>query len=423
MNEGLKAGFAKIDITPPLGRVMQGCMRKTIVGDVVEQPLFARVAIFDDGANRSAIIQLDLLSIRWTQTNVFRREIEKRYGFPGANIMVAAIHNHRGPAVANLADIPRDEDYIKVLTGKVIKAFGEALEKMQPATIGMESILEWDVASNRRIVKRDGLVGNGQSMQPLFVEGPIDPEVAVLAVKDAQGKLMGLLVNHAMHPNSAGVGIGAGVPGWLEMILRKRAGCPMTLFLNGAAGNLQVHSVRKRPIEDSETELASRLARDVREALKLMVFESKAPIQTISRTVDLPFRKVTPEEIKGTVKGTVRAGEPGLYDRVIPGLLDLIRERGVNKAEVQAMRIGGRVYVSIPGELFVELGLAIKEKCFPAHVVVVGYANGMVGYLPTREAFPRGGYETTFTSSSRLDPEAGYRLVDTAVELACSLKD
>ncbi len=416
-----KAGFAKIDITPEIGCIMQGCMRRTATADVVENPLFARAAVFDDGSNQAAIIQLDLLSIRWTQTNAFRCEIEKRYGFPGANIMVAAIHNHRGPAVANLADIPRDEAYIKVLTEKVVRLFGEALRNMQPAAIGMESVLEWEVASNRRVVKRDGLVGKGRSAQPLYVEGPIDPEVAVLAVKDAQGKLMGILVNHAMHPNAAGVGIGAGVPGWLELALRQKTGCPITMFLNGAAGNLQIHSVRKRPIENSETELAAKLAQDVRDALKTMSFEEHAPVRALRRTVDLPFRKVTPDEINGTVPGAARAGEPGLYDRVIPSLLDLIKTRGVNKAEVQALRIGARVYVAVPGELFVELGLTIKEKCFPGHVIVVGYANGMVGYLPTREAFPRGGYETTFTSSSRLDPEAGYILVETAVELARGL--
>lgn len=48
---------------------------------------------------------------------------------------------------------------------------------------------------------------------------------------------------------------------------------------------------------------------------------------------------------------------------------------------------------------------------------MVGYANGMVGYVPTREAFARGGYETTFASGSRLAPEAGDLLEKCAVEL------
>ena len=420
VTDTFKAGFAAIDITPQPGGIMQGCMRRNAIAETVDHPLYARAAVFDGGLGQAAIIQLDLLSIRWTQTNAFRSAIEKLYGFPGANIMVAATHNHRGPPVANLADIPRDEEYLQVLTEKVVRLFGAAMQKMQPAKVGMESVLEWEVVSNRRVVKRNGLVGS-PGVPPLYIDGPIDPEVAVLGVQDGQGRLMGMLVNHAMHPNAAGAGIGAGVPGWLELALRKTAGCPITIFLNGAAGNLQIHSVRQRLVESSETELAEKLARDVRAALQTMRFEEPVPIRMCRRTVDLPFRKATPAEIGGTAPGAVRAGEPGMYDRVIPGLLELIKKRGVNKAEVQALRIGQRVYVAIPGELFVELGLAIKEQCFPAHVVVVGYANGMVGYLPTRAAFLRGGYETTFTSSSRLDPSAGYILVDTAVALAREL--
>jgi hypothetical protein len=48
---------------------------------------------------------------------------------------------------------------------------------------------------------------------------------------------------------------------------------------------------------------------------------------------------------------------------------------------------------------------------------VVGLANGMVGYVPTPEAFRRGGYETTFADASRLAPEAGEMLFDAAISL------
>jgi hypothetical protein len=48
---------------------------------------------------------------------------------------------------------------------------------------------------------------------------------------------------------------------------------------------------------------------------------------------------------------------------------------------------------------------------------VVSHANGMVGYVPTKAAFLRGGYETTFTDSSRLAPEAGDLLADAAIAL------
>jgi len=66
---------------------------------------------------------------------------------------------------------------------------------------------------------------------------------------------------------------------------------------------------------------------------------------------------------------------------------------------------------------FVQHGLRIKLESGPRRTVVVGHANGMVGYVPTKEAFERGGYETTFAMSSRLAPEAGDMLADAAIGL------
>ena len=90
---------------------------------------------------------------------------------------------------------------------------------------------------------------------------------------------------------------------------------------------------------------------------------------------------------------------------------------GTQPAEVQAILIDDHAYVSVPAEYFVQLGLRIKEESYPRRVMVVSHANGMVGYVPTMEAFKRGGYETTFGNTSRLAPEAGDMLADAAIGL------
>ena len=90
---------------------------------------------------------------------------------------------------------------------------------------------------------------------------------------------------------------------------------------------------------------------------------------------------------------------------------------------MQAIRIGGTAFVSQPSESFAELGLRIKEETWPLDTVVVGYANGMLGYLPTREAFRRGGYEATYGPPSCLAADAGERLADAAVRLVRSMKE
>jgi len=101
----------------------------------------------------------------------------------------------------------------------------------------------------------------------------------------------------------------------------------------------------------------------------------------------------------------------------MPKLLARIRERGTQPAEVQVLSLDEYAFVSMPAEYFVQLGLRIKQGAYPRRALVVSCANGMVGYVPHREAFPRGGYETTFISSSRIGPGAGELLADGAIDL------
>ena len=122
----VKVGFSEIDITPPIGTHKIGWLRD-IVSDHVLDPLFARVAVLESDGARIGFVQLDTLSIRWTQVNDMRGRIAEACGFPGENVMVAATHNHAGPAVANTGEAPRDEEYIETLVAKVVSGFGDAL--------------------------------------------------------------------------------------------------------------------------------------------------------------------------------------------------------------------------------------------------------------------------------------------------------
>jgi len=101
----------------------------------------------------------------------------------------------------------------------------------------------------------------------------------------------------------------------------------------------------------------------------------------------------------------------------MPKLLVRIRERKTQPAEVQALFVGNVAIAGIPAEYFVEHGLRIKEESYPTRALVAGHANGMIGYVPTKKAFERGGYETTFGGTSRMAPEAGDMLADAAIRI------
>jgi hypothetical protein len=415
----LQAGFAETDITPPPGTAKIGWLKDFSAGTIAD-PLFARAAVFEAGGERAAVVQLDTLSIRWTQVADIRRRIESACGFPGARIMVAATHNHAGPAVASVGDVRRDEAYIEFMVQSIVWAFQAAWEGRQPAELGFGTADEWRIAYNRRVVLENGTVATHGSFlnnkQALRLEGPIDPEVAVIAARDARGALLGCLVNFACHPTHLGGEpvFSAGYPGVLAATM-KAAGCPVTLFLNGACGNVH-HADPVSGANLGMREIGEFLAADAQAIIREMNFTSRVCLGGKSTTIELPFRDATADEVRGTVPGAQRFIDPAIYDRGMPALLAKIKKMGKQKAEVQALRLGEAALVGIPAEYFVEHGLRIKEETDP-HTLVVSHANGMVGYVPTREAFRRGGYETTFTGSSRLAPAAGDFLADAAIRL------
>ncbi len=416
----IRVGFAEVDITPPVGTHKIGWLRDLIT-DTVLDPLYARIFVMACGGRTIAFVQLDTLSIRWTQTTAIREQVSKRHGVPGDGIMVSATHNHAGPAVANCGDVRRDDAYIGQLIEKVVTGFGRAVADMQEAEIGFGSCFEFGVAHNRRVIFRGGTVrthGTFDDADALCVEGPIDPELAVLAARARDGRLLGAVVNFACHPthHGAGTALSAGYPGVLAATM-KEGGCPVTLFLNGAAGNLHTSDPCAGGADLSMEETGRRLAADAQRVIAEMTFRKTVRLGARSRTVMLPYRELTDAEIHGTVRGAQRFVDPAIYDRHMPALVQRIRERGTQPAEVQVLFVDELAVAGIPAEYFVELGLRIKERAHPKHALVVGWANGMVGYVPHKEAFERGGYETTLTGSSRMAPQAGDLLAECAIEL------
>jgi hypothetical protein len=416
----LRAGFAEIDITPPIGTQIIGWLA-VIVSKAVLDPLFARAAVFEAGGQQVAFIQLDTLSVRWKTVETIRRRISETYGFPGQHVMVVATHNHAGPAVVNCGDARRDDAYLETLVEKVVAMFGAALANLTEAEVGFHSLAEFELSYNRRVVMRDGTVQcqvTFDDPKALYVEGPIDPEMAVLAARKPNGELLGAVVNFACHPThhgSDGV-LSAGFPGVLAAEMKAR-GCPITLFLNGAAGNIIFFDVRHGNRGRSQEELGRLLADDVSRALEKMTYRTALTLSCRAKTISLPYRALTEDEIRGTARGAQRFVDSAVYDREIPRVVERIRARGHEPAQVQVLRLDELCYAAVPAEYFVELGLRIKEQAYPRHALVVGFANGMLGYVPHREAFRRGGYETTFAGSSKMAPEAGALLADAALEL------
>lgn len=420
LTQDFRAGFGEVDITPPVGTPRQGWNSK-IVAESVKDPIYARAAAFDvAGGEPVVFVAMDLAMIESPDVLRIRERIEKDLKLSGSRVMITTTHNHAGPAMMNEA-LPRSEEWISVMIEKTAKAVGLALEARVPAQVGVGAGRQFEVAFNRRVLMRDGTArthGSFKDPDALTFEGPIDPEVSVLAARGKDGKTLGAIVLFACHPTHGGGDpvFSAGYPGQVHMKLKEK-GVPMTLYLQGACGNITHGDPRGKPQKKAE-EVGALLADDAWGAIQDLKWTSPKIVAAVSKTIKIPNRKVTAGDLDGTRKGTQRFGEKGYYERKIPLLMaEIEKNGGVEPAELQVFRIDGWAFAAMPAEPFVELGLRLKSDALPARAWPVGYANGMLGYIPHKDAFKRMGYECSFGPPSRMCEEAGDMLVDTSIEL------
>jgi neutral ceramidase len=421
----MKAGFAEFDITPPVGTDTIGWI-KLIPSTEVLDPLYGRIAVFESPEGRAArdrvaFIQLDVLCVDEVDVPIIRERIHDKYAFPGKNIMISATHNHAGPAVKKSGITPKDEEWTAEMIDRIVNGFGDALKNSQECEIGFNSIFEWRVAHNRRVVMRDGTVkthGHFNDPDALCYEGPVDPEVAIIAARGADGELLGGIVNFSCHPtHHGGTGkLSGGFPAYTAQQMKER-GCPVLLYLNGTCGNTHTANPAAGGGMPSMEEIGTIMADDIEAALRDMIFDDDIELGCASTEIDLPYREVDDDERKGTNFGAQRFVDPTLYDKFMPELVEQTRRDKTERIELQALFLGNHVVVGVPAEYFVEYGLWIKRETHPYQTVIAGYTNGSIGYIPTMQAFDGGGYETTFGSGSKFAHEAGDIIADAVVEL------
>jgi neutral ceramidase len=407
----LTAGFAHAEITPDPGTAKIGNL-SFHVGERADGQLMARVALLDDGRTRLIIAGLDALSIGATLTARIRAAL------PGAHVMVAATHTHGSGALVSCGVVEADPSYQDRVATAVVTAASEATERLRPAELATGRVMETTLAHNRRVVQRDGTVrthGTLDDPQALWIEGPTDPELTVLAIRDRKHRsLLGCLVNYTLHPTHHGDDdvFSAGWPGVLAARLRA-SGVPETVFLNGALGDIDTLDPSRGGSKPSMHHVGTKLADKVTQLLPSLAYRHDITLDARSARTHLPYRALE----EAPPPGEQRFGDDELYDRMIAAVAAEAAAQATQPAEVQGLRIGDHLLVGIPAELFVRLGLAIKHAAYPSRALVVGLANGMVGYLPTREAFDRGGFETTVSAVSKLAPGAGEQLITAAQDV------
>lgn len=446
----LTIGVAAVDITPPVGYRMSGYFSER-PSTGTHDPLHAKALVLRQGDESAALVVCDLIGLAGEISHQARTAAEKQLAIPAKHITIAATHTHTGPlyfgALRNhLHDVakaarpdgrdPREAaDYPKQLVERLVEAIARADKARRPARIAAGISRRDDLSFNRRFHMKNGTVQfNPGKLNPEIVRaaGPIDPDVGLLAVQDASGKPIAALTVFALHLDTVGgTEYGADYPYYLQQSLRQKFGDDFfSLFGTGTCGDINHIDVRHdRPQKGGEeTErIGTALAETVAAELPKLAASKSPRLGVRSATIEVPLARYSAEQLAAAKQDMFKVGQrklPFLDEVRACTIVDVAlrdaRGDGLLRMEVQAIRLDDETaIVCLPGEVFVELGLAIKQASPFERTLVIELCNDDPAYIPTRKAFAEGSYETV---NSRIQPGGGEALVSTAKKLLDELK-
>jgi neutral ceramidase len=446
-----RAGAATSNITPKLGTSINGGMQDQQARHVHDE-LHARCLVLDDGTTRLAFVVCDSCMLPREVTDAAKRMIQEETGLAPEHVLISATHSHSTGTCAAVFQSDPDPEYPPFVVRRISDGVRRALNNLAPARIG------WDLGSvpeevfNRRWrvkpgpllknpfggmdqVKMNPPVGSPDLIEPA---GPTDPEVAVLSVVSPEGRPVALLANYSLH-YVGGVGpghlsadyYGAFADRVQELLKADRQDTPFVgVMSNGTSGNINNINFRTpaEPLPPYEKirRVADRVARKAVQVQQAVRHREWVSLGAAVTELRLGVRKPNAEEL-ARAREILAQAKPGEQLRTLE---EVYAGETVRMTEypdevpivLQALRIGELGIAAIPCEVFVEIGLELKQKSPVRPLFTISLANGYHGYLPTPEHHALGGYETWRAKSSYLEVGASRKITASLLELLQSLR-
>lgn len=432
--DSLRIGASATAITPPAGTPLAGYYEPRAAAGVLDD-IYSKALVVEQDGVKIALVVCDLLSLPRATVVAARKLIEQQTGIPSAHVLIAATHQHTGPVVARESardrldggTSPAGLRYTESLPALIAKSVKQANERLAPARLSAGIGREEHLSFNRRFLMRDGAVSwNPPKLDVNIIRpaGPIDPDVGVLYFDTPQARALATIVNFALHPDTTGgTKISADYPGVLARLLAEYKGAEMiTLFANGACGNINHRDVNWADRQSSPAEaqrIGTILAGAVLKTYPLLKPVVVSALRVRAETLKLPLAPVSDADLAKAEEVVKRLNEPQttFLEKVKAfQALDVAARQGRPlEVEVQVIALGNEVaIVSLPGEVFTEIGLAIKQASPFRHTIIVELANGSIGYIPNRTAYPEGNYEVV---SARCAAGSGEMIMAAAIRL------
>ena len=432
----LKAGFARMDITLPLGTGLAGYFEPRPAKGVFD-PLSLNAIAVSDGNETAIIITVDALGIREMFCKEIRALIEERTGVPADHVIINALHQHTSfvmrPKGGTCA--LQDTAYIDVLYRKFADVSKMAIDDMDDADlcVSIAPALE-PLSFIRRYRMKDGSVKTnpGSKWQDIIEPaGKSDNDVRLLRFKREEKKDIAL-VNFCTHPDVVARSyISADWPGFVRRFVEKDHDDAHCLLVNGFQGDVNHINFQAEPEKRGKGyEHAEHMGRVIADTVnniwdsgvsreKTDVRAAQTAIYNRTRTdgaEDYDICKPIYEEFQKTFKIPEDAAIKDLaYLRRIS---EMRTDPIWRVVPVSAIPVGDLAFVGLGGEPFSHYAEAIREGAPDKLIITATCANGFEGYLPTEEAFREGGYEAT---ASAFTSDLESQCVGAAVELLKNL--
>jgi hypothetical protein len=401
-DDPLRAGAARVDITPTLPVMLGGYASRKTLSVGVHDPLGARAVAFLRGRDRLVLVSTDLIGFYNDAADPLRQAILDACLLKPSELFVAAIHDHSSPILSfdPAKRLANNFEYSQTLRAQLVQLVRDALDQAVPITLQAGSGSS-PVGVNRRQMTTDSL-GNPKIELGRNPGVLTDRETQVLRLaRSDNGDLLAVLFDHGVHSTSLGPRnflVSGDIHGLAEQFVERYFGASHPIVapgFAGASGDIDPW-VRVLP-EFRETNgwipepvlLGTMLGEEVsRVAESLTNADLAGPVNSGWKTLELP----------GKPEGQLRA----------------TNNWPATKVNLAVARVGQVAFVGFGGEMFNEIGLAIKKASpFPVTIVIT-HCNGAAGYLPTKRAYLEGGYEV---QSSPFAPDAADIVTREAVRM------
>ncbi len=457
----LKAGFSRVDITPPLGTNLAGHPHpESRLGAEVLDPLEINTLAVEANGKIAVLISADLLYLRRKFSDQIRKMVAQENNIPYESIFIACTHTHTAPLIStdNIDDFPINEvtrAYRLALPEKFVEATRLAIADLKPAQMGYAVSTAKNISYIRRFRMKNGYVhtnpglGNPNVVEPI---GQIDDRVNVLRIVREGGKEIAV-ANFGVHPDTLNLPvISADYPHTVRATLE--AAMPVhAIFFTGAQGDINHQKVIGKPISQTdfvrENDLIDKkykvteyinpnhMGRAIAGAVLQVYGDVEwVDVDTIAygnQECVVPTNQPEPEEIpwahhiiqlqrENREDEIEYDPEKGKRAHVIAKAARILRMENAPLEEslpMSAVRIGPVAFVGIPGEPFNGIGLGLKEGSPFEFTLPCCLTNGAQGYYPMYECYAEGGYEAV---SSNYKAGVAERLIETGVELMNKLK-